>query len=154
MTIVISASVEHATFVIERDLPANPRHAYRFWSEPELKQHWTSCHPDWTVLEDQFDFRVGGGESKRWRTPEGHEQTFRAYYLDLVPQSRIIYAYEMSFKGQKLSASLVTIELVAASTGTHMRFTEQTAFVGGEAAYRQRVTGTEEGFDRLVEAMQ
>ncbi len=148
-----SLSIEHSTFVIERELPASPRHAFRFWSEPDLKRRWTSCHPDWTVLEDRFDFRVGGVEAKRWRTPEGHELTFRAYYLDLVPEHRIIYAYEMSFRGDKLSASLVTIELLAAGAGSRMTFTEQTAFAGGADAQRQRVIGTETGFDRMIEAI-
>jgi uncharacterized protein YndB with AHSA1/START domain len=150
---VTALSVEHSTFVIKRELPASPRHAFRFWSEPDLKKRWTDCHPDWTVLEDRFDFRIGGVEAKRWRTPEGHELTFRAYYLDLVPERRIIYAYEMSFKDERLSASLVTIELLAAGMRTRMQFTEQTALIGGADAYRQRVMGTEAGFDRLLEAI-
>lgn len=148
-----SLSVEHSTFVIERELPASPRHAFRFWSEADLKNRWNSCHPDWTVLEDQFDFRVGGAEIKRWRTIEGSERTFQAHYLDIVPARRIIYAYDMSFEGQRLSASLVTIEFVPAGTQTRMTFTEQAAFLGGGNAHRERVVGTETGFDRLIEAI-
>lgn len=145
--------VEHTTFVIERELPGSPQHAFRFWSEPRLKAHWTGCHADWTVLEERFDFRAGGLELKRWRTAEGDEQTFHAHYLDIVTEQRIIYAYEMSFKGQRLSASLVTIELSPSAAQTCMKFTEQTAFLGGEDAQRQRILGTEEGFGRLIRAM-
>lgn len=148
-----SPSVEHSTFVIERELPARPRHAFRFWSEADLKQRWTSCHPDWTVLEDVFDFRVGGAEVKRWRTAEGHEQTFGARYLDIVPERRIIYAYDMSFKGQRLSASLATVEFFPAGTQTRMKFTEQAAFLGGAGASHERAIGTEIGFDRLIEVI-
>ena len=148
-----SSSVKHSTFVIKRELPASPRHAFRFWSEADFKKRWTSCHPDWTVVEDAFDFRVGGTEAKRWRTPEGNEQTFRAHYLDIVPERRIIYAYEMSFKGQRLSASLATVEFFLTGTQTRMTFTEQIAFLGGVDAYRERVEGTEIGFDRLVEVI-
>lgn len=148
-----SSSVEHSTFTIERELPASPRHAFRFWSEADLKTRWNSCHADWTVLEDIFDFRIGGVEAKRWRTAEGHEQTFRAHYLDIVPERRIIYAYDMSFKGQRLSASLATVEFVLAGTQTRMTFTEQVAFLGGVDARRERVVGTETGFDRLVEVI-
>lgn len=149
----MTASIEHSTFVIERELPASPRHAFRFWSEPAFKERWTGCHPDWTIIEDVFDFRIGGAEAKRWRTPDGNEQTFRAHYLDIVPALRIIYAYEMSFKGERLSVSLVTIEFAAAGAQTHMTFTEQTAFMAGADARRQRVMGTETGFDRLVEVI-
>ena len=73
--------IEHTSFVVERELSTSPRHAFRFWSEAELKARWSGCHPDWVVLEDRFDFRAGGMEAKRWRTPDGDEQTFHAHYL-------------------------------------------------------------------------
>lgn len=148
-----TVEIEHTTFVIERELPGSPRHAFRFWSDPDLKQRWAGCHADWTVLDERFDFRAGGAEVKRWRTPEGDELTFHAHYLDIVPERRIIYAYEMSFKGERLSASLVTIELMPSKTLTRMKFTEQAVFLMGGAAREQRVMGTEQGFDRLLEAV-
>ncbi len=144
---------EHTTFVIERELPGSPRHAFRFWAEPELKERWTGCHADWTVLERAFDFRPGGGEAKRWRTPEGKELSFRACYFDIVSAQRIIYAYEMRFGAELLSASLVTVELAPAGARTWMTFTEQAAFLAGEGAREQRVLGTGEGFDRLAEVI-
>ncbi len=146
------SGVEHATFVIERVLPAGPKHAFRFWADPSFKARWNECHPDWTVLEDRFDFRVGGVETKRWRTQDGSVQTFDARYLDIVPAERIIYAYDMTFRGERLSASLATIELRPAGKVTRMVFTEQAVFLGGgRDARQQRVIGTEGGFDRLVE---
>lgn len=145
--------IDHTTFVIERDLPGSPRHAFRFWAEPEFKERWTSCHPEWTVLDNRFDFRAGGLEMKRWRTPEGDELIFRAYYLDIVAEQRIIYAYEMSFGGEQLSASLVTIEFTPDVARTRMKFTEQAAFFGGDGTGRERIAGTGEGFDRLVREM-
>jgi uncharacterized protein YndB with AHSA1/START domain len=150
---VTSSSVKHSTLVIERELPASLRHAFRFWSEAGLKKRWNSCHADWVVLEDIFDFRVGGAEVRRWRTTEGHEQTFRAHYLDIVPERRIIYAYEMSFKGQRLSVSLATVEFGPSGTQTHMTFTEQIAFLGEVDVRRERLAGTETGFDRLIEVI-
>jgi len=147
-------TVDHHTFVVERDLPGSTAHAFRFWAEPELKRRWTDCHPDWAVLEDLFDFRVGGIEAKRWQMPDGQELTFRAQYLDIMSGQRILYAYEMGFGGQRVSASLATVELLPAGARTRMKFTEQAAFLaGGDGARRQRVGGTETGFDRLVEAI-
>ena len=146
-------SVEHKTFVIERLLPASPKHAFRFFAEPELKKRWNDCHPSWTVLEDRFDFRVGGGEAKRWRTGDGDEQTFLAHYLDIVPTRRILYAFDMGFRGERVSASLATIELSADGAGTKMRFTEQIAWLGAREAMHMRIAGTGEGFDKLVEVV-
>lgn len=150
---MIDSLVEHTTFVIERELPGSPRHAFRFWSDPLLKERWSGCHTDWTVLEQKFDFRAGGSEVKRWRTPEGHELIFQAHYHDVVPGERIIYAYEMSFEGERLSVSLVTIELTPSAARTQMKFTEQAVFFGGAGTREQRISGTAEGFDRLVSAI-
>jgi len=147
------STVEHTTFVIERDLPAGPRHAFRFWAEKALKRRWTDCHPDWTVLEDRFDFAPGGEEAVRWRTAEGIEQTFTARYLDIVPGQRIIYAFEMSSAGARVSASLATVEFRPGATGTRMLYTEQMAFLAGAEAMRMRIAGTGGGFDRLVDAI-
>lgn len=144
---------EHRTLVIERELAASARHAFRFWSDAALKQSWNACHPDWRVVEDSFDFRVGGIESKVWLTPDGSEQTFRAHYFDIASDARIIYGFEMSFEGKRMSVSLVTIEFVAEGAKTRMKYTEQLSFLGGDEALAQRLSGTEWGLDRLVEVI-
>ena len=148
-----SDHVEHTSFVIERELPGSPRHAFRFWSDPRLKERWNGCHADWTLIEEAFDFQPGGKETKRWRTSEGQEFSFNAFYLDVEPERRIIYAYEMVFGGTRLSASLVTIELTLRGSRTQMKFTEQAVFLTGDGASEQRLQGTQEGVDRLVAAM-
>ncbi len=145
--------VQHTTFVIERELPASPRHAFRFFSEPGLKLRWNDCHPDWQVLEDRFDFRVGGEEAKRWRTGENEEQTFLARYLDIVPAQRIIYAFDMTMRCDRVSASLATVEFKPAASHTRMLFTEQMAYLGDDKSMRARIDGTGDGFDKLVEVM-
>lgn len=145
-------TVEHATFAIERELPAGPKHAFRFFAEAELKARWNECHPDWTVLEDVFDFREGGAERKLWLTGDGAEQTFRAHYFDIVPARRIIYAYEMGFAGKRVSVSLVTIEFTPAGAATRMVFTEQATYLGA-GMHTEREAGTQWGLDRLVEVI-
>lgn len=144
-------SVEHKTFVVERELATSPKHAFRFFSEPALKERWTSCHPDWTVLEETFDFRVGGVEAKRWRTDEGREQTFLARYLDIVPARRIIYAFDMGFAGERISASLATVEFFAEVARTRMVFTEQIAWLGETSSLQLRIAGTGEGLGLLAD---
>jgi uncharacterized protein YndB with AHSA1/START domain len=145
--------VSHTTFVVERDLPGKPAHVFRFWTEHDLKRQWTSCHPDWTVLEDTFDVRIGGTEAIRWRTREGVEHGFRAHYLDMVPGKQIIYAYAMNTGKVQTSASLATIEFTAKGGKTKMTYTEQAAFLDARDA-QGRSRGTEMGFERLVTAIE
>jgi uncharacterized protein YndB with AHSA1/START domain len=147
--------IQHTTFTIERKLATSPRHAFRFWSDPDLKARWNGYHPDWTVEEDRFDFRIGGSERKVWRTSSSETQTFTSHYLDILPGERIIYAYEMSFAGARLSASLVTIQLSPAGEKCRMTYTEQVAILEGRAdAGQQRLMGTEHGLDRLLDMIE
>lgn len=143
-------SVNHSTFAIERMLSGRPRHAFRFWSDVDLKRRWTSCHPDWRVIEQGFDFRVGGTEVNRLKTPAGVLHDFHAYYLDIVQGARIVYAYDMSVDGRRISASLATVELVPSGSNTTMIFTEQIAVLDGQADVKGRTEGTEMGFERLA----
>lgn len=145
---------DHATFTVERMLPGRPPHAFRFWSEFDLKRKWTSCHPDWTVLEDSFDFRIGGSEVVRWRTAEGETREFRAHYFDIVPAERIVYAYEMSLGTKRLSVSLATVVFAADGVKTRMTFTEQAAVLDAGAGLEMRASGTGSGFDRLIAIME
>jgi uncharacterized protein YndB with AHSA1/START domain len=149
----MGAFVSHTTFVIERDLPGSPDHAFRFWTDHARKRQWTSCHPDWAVLEDIFDVRIGGREVVRWRTPEGVEHGLRAHYLDVVPGKRIIYAYAMNTGDVQTSAALATVEFAGKRGSARMTYTEQAAFLeSADAKLRSR--GTETGFERLLLAIE
>lgn len=148
----MGVAVNHRTFVIERELPGSPAHAFRFWSDFELKRRWNSCHPDWQVIEDHFEFRTGGMERTRWRMPDGIEQAMFAYYLEIHPRERIVYAYTMLTANRNISSSLVTVEFTGLAGATTMTFTEQAVFGDPrDGDIRESDTGT--GFDRLREAM-
>ncbi len=148
----MGVSVNHRTFVIERDLPGSVAHAFRFWSDHQLKRRWTACHPDWQVMEDHFAFEIGGSERMTWRMPDGTEQAMHAYYLEIHPRERIIYAYTMLAAGRSISSSLVTVEFTGRGGTTLMTFTEQAVF-GDVEDGDIRESGTGIGFDRLIEEM-
>lgn len=143
-----------SSFVVKRLLPASPAHAYRFWSDPDLKRRWTDCHPDWTILENTADFRVGGHDRQLQRAPDGMLQQVDTHYLHLLPGQRIVYAYSMHINEAPLSALLVTIDLVAEGQETRMTFTEHLSLLDGTLDISQREFGTGEALDMLVAALQ
>ena len=149
----MGVAVHHRSFVIERQLPGSPAHAFRFWSDHQLKRQWNSCHPDWRVLEDHFDFRMDGGERLVWQMPDGIEQTMLAHYLEIRSPGRIVYAYSMRTNGLSISSSLVTVEFTnKVRDTTTMTYTEQAVFgTVGDADLRESGTGT--GFNRLSDVM-
>lgn len=142
-------SVSHTSFVIERRLPSPPRTVFRAWSDAEAKRRWFACHEDMVNTGYGLDFRVGGSELNRVTTPDGAVHLFQAHFLDIVPNERIIYAYNMHVDDKRLSASLATVEFQPDGTGTRMLFTEQVAFLDGYQDRAERVRGTQELLDSL-----
>ena len=146
-------SEQHASFVIERHLPATPEQVFAAWSDPAVKASWSSCHTDTMVVEYGLDFRVGGSEHNRARKDGADVFVYEARFLDIVDNVRIVYAYDMRFGAARVSASLVTVSFSPAPGGTRMLYTEQAVLLDGhEASLEQRRIGTEEGFDRLEAA--
>ena len=142
-------SVDHRTFTIERVLKADLACAWAAWSEEDAKRRWMACD-DYMVREQYtLDFRIGGREINRLVDPQGVVHHFEGYYLDIVDQVRLIYAYTMFLDDTKLSASIATVEFRPRSADTLMIYTEQIAFLNGHQDPDERIRGTEAGFIML-----
>ena len=64
-----------------------------------------------------------------------------ARYLDIEPDRRIVYAYDVRVSDRRLVASLATVELRPEGGGTRLVFTEQGAFFDGHEAPSRREHG-------------
>jgi uncharacterized protein YndB with AHSA1/START domain len=133
-------SVVHATFCIERTYPASRAQVFKALTDPAAKAKWFGGGPGYTLLAREMDVRPGGREHLKGRWESGVVSTFDAVYHDVVPDERIVYAYEMHLDERKISVSLATFELKSADTGTRLVMTEQGAFLDGhdDAGSRER----------------
>jgi uncharacterized protein YndB with AHSA1/START domain len=139
-------SVEHATFVIERDYEVSPERAFAAWGDPEAKARWYSDSEG----QLELDFRVGGREHSSGSAPDGRAYRYEALFHDIVPAQRIVYSYDMFLGGTRISVSLATVEFTPAGDGaTHMVFTEQGAFLDGY----ESPAGRAEGMGSLLDAL-
>ena len=144
-------TVTNATFTIERVLNAAPARVFAAYASFEAKSAWFKAPSDIETLNRDFDFRVGGKERFHARWPSGMVTDFQATYHDIVEGERIILVYDMFHNGEKLSVSLLTIELVAEGDKTRLIHTEQGAYlVGGAEAVQSREHGTTWHIDNLV----
>ena len=141
-------SVNHSTFVVERTFDASPQRVFAAWADPEAKARWFG-NPDQGVAEYQLDFQVGGREYNRGEV-EGQEYTYEARYQDIVPDERIVYAYDMHVGERRISVSLGTVELEPEGDGTRLTYTEQGAYLDGLDTPEQRQSGTGGLFDALA----
>jgi uncharacterized protein YndB with AHSA1/START domain len=141
-------SVTHATFVIERTYPVSPQRVFAGWADPALKRRWFGG-PAEGPTEFELDFRIGGRELNRGAGPDGRLYTYEAHYQDIVPNQRIVYAYDMYLGDARISVSLGTVELEPTDAGTRLTYTEQGAFLDGLDNPADREHGTRE----LLEAL-
>jgi uncharacterized protein YndB with AHSA1/START domain len=150
-----SRPAAHGTFVIERELPHPPERVYAAWSDAKAKAAWFSGPSgQWTPLEREMDFRVGGRERAKGQWNSGVVTDFQAHYLDIVPLRRIVYAYNMHVDEKKISVSLATIELEPTAKGTRMKVTEQGAFLDGYDDAGSREHGTGALMDALAKSLE
>jgi len=144
MTVASQRSVQHATFVIEREFAFPPARVFAAWADPKAKSKWFSGPSgQWTPLERQMEFRIGGRERAKGRWAGGRVTDFQAVYHDIVQDQRIVYSYAMHVDEKRISVSLATIEFAPSGKGTKLVLTEQGAFLDGydDAGSRERGTG-------------
>jgi uncharacterized protein YndB with AHSA1/START domain len=148
-------SVIHSTFVIERNYPKPPEIVFSAFADPAKKRRWFAEGEKHEVEEFEMEFRVGGTERARYRFKEGTPFPGVALinegkFHDIVPNRRVVTASTMSLGDRRISASLVTIELLAADGGTGLICTHQGAFFEGSDGPQMREAGWRKLFDRLA----
>jgi uncharacterized protein YndB with AHSA1/START domain len=147
-------SVIHSTFVIERSYPKPPECVFAAFADPAKKRRWFVEGKNHDVEEFEMDFRVGGIERARYRFKEGTPfpgvaLVSEGSYQDIVPNRRMVQASTMSLGGKRISASLVTIELLPTDQGTDLICTHQGAFFEGSGGPQMR----EEGWRKLLDQL-
>jgi uncharacterized protein YndB with AHSA1/START domain len=145
------------TFTLERHLPVPPRRVFGVFSDPKAKAALTDDSDDGTgdgtgdgtdYLE--FEFTVGGRERFDFLESDGRQMTYDAIYYDIVDDQRIVYSYEMTANGARISVSVATIQFVPTTDGTTLTWTEQGVYLDGLDQPELRRGGTDWMIDNLV----
>jgi uncharacterized protein YndB with AHSA1/START domain len=140
-------SIVHANFTVERTYDVPVERVFAAWAHPEAKARWFGGD------DFELDFRVGGREINRGGPESGPVFTYQAQYYDIVPNERIIYAYDMYMGDMRISVSLSTIELRPTGDGTRLVYHECGAFLDGHDTPEQREGGTGQIFEALGAAL-
>lgn len=124
-------TVAHDTIVLERRYPHAPDRVFALWSDSEARQRWESPMSSMTMRYENFDFRVGGREVSYCGPPGEDLYRFDVRYEDIVPNTRIVFASRNDAGEIRMAASLVTVEFLEESAGTHLIVTDQVAVYDG-----------------------
>lgn len=138
--------IHHATFTIEREFSAPVEKVFSAFSDLEKKKAWF-VGPEGED-EQTMDFRIGGIETSKGRI-NGIVHEFRALYYDIIPNERIIFAYDMFVNNTHFSVSLTSVEFETVADKTKLTFTEQDMFLSEEDTVEGRKKGTEDLIEQL-----
>lgn len=144
----------HSTFVIEKSYPKPRERVFAAFADPTKKRRWFAEGGHSDLEHFELDFRIGGFERARSRfkagTPvAGAVMETEGIHLEIVPDRRIVIASGMTVGNRRISAALVTVELLRAENGTDLVLTHQAAFFEGADGPEMREQGWRAILDRL-----
>jgi uncharacterized protein YndB with AHSA1/START domain len=90
MSTETSPKPETHDLVIDRIVRAPRAALWRAWTEPALLVQWW-CPRPWTTELRAFELRPGGGFHTFMRGPDGGTSDNPGCFLEIVPQSRIVF---------------------------------------------------------------
>jgi uncharacterized protein YndB with AHSA1/START domain len=148
-------TVAHSTFVIERRLPQSADRVFAALTDPAVVRRWYADGDGRSAESFEMDFSVYGrqhmGSRMGDQTPfPGALLESDAVFLDIVPGQRLVVAQTMTLAGRRISASLITYEVLASGEGAELVFTHQGAFFEGSGGPEMR----EEGWRHLLEGLE
>jgi uncharacterized protein YndB with AHSA1/START domain len=150
--------VIHATCVVERSFSKPPSTVFAALSEPEKVKQWYGGEGgNHEIVEFALKFAIGGTQRLAYRFKGGHPLQGMVLvndglFQDIVPNQRIVSASAMTLDDKRISASLVTFELLPTETGTDLVCTHQGAFFEGSGPdpAKMREDGWNSLMDKLV----
>jgi uncharacterized protein YndB with AHSA1/START domain len=145
-------SVQHGSFTIERVYRASAARVFAAWADPGQRKRWDSPGA-WPIVEQRFDFRVGGEELKRFGPSGDPAYLTRTRYEDIVPDARIVFSYSLVRHGVPISVSLTSVRLSPDGGGTRLVLTEQAVFLDEGDTIALREEGWRSMIDKLGEGL-
>jgi uncharacterized protein YndB with AHSA1/START domain len=144
---------QHGAFTIERRFRATPARVFDAFGDPAKRKRWQIDSEASETLEFVTEFRVGGRDFSRFRFGDMPEMFNEGFYLEIIPDTRIVLAYAMGTAEGRFSASLITITLAPDGDGALMTATEQATFFEGGDGIVMREQGWRELLDALAKEL-
>ena len=141
-------------FTVERTFKATPAQVFKAFTDERAKSRWFSGGDDQTIIERSMDVRPGGREVAVGKWKSGVTTRFDAVYFDVVPDRRLVYAYEMHIDARKISVSLACVEIEPHPAGVKLKVAEQAVFLDGYDDNGSREHGTNFLMDKLVASLE
>lgn len=149
---VIERSIAHGSFTVRRTYPVSAARVFAAFADPAIKGKWFG-DPEKESSAAEFDFTVGGRELRTGTLEDGTRYSLDLRYHDIVPEQRIVYAFDVEIDGARNSVSVAAVTFEASDGGTLLTITEHGAYLDGLDSPIGREGGSAFILDRLAKVL-
>lgn len=147
-------STRHETVVIKHSYPAPPARVFSAWSDPEALRRWYTPGDDsWSSKVIAHDFRVGGVKQIIFGEHGGIQFLEDCRYEDIVADRRLCFSMTIARAEERITTSMVTVELLGVEGGTEVVLTDQLVILDGGDTASEREKGWGETLDKLTRVL-
>jgi uncharacterized protein YndB with AHSA1/START domain len=140
----------HKALVFEREIPAPVEEVFAAFADPVTRAEWSAPSDKSVLIYDETDFREGGQDRFRCGAKADPNIHGTTRYLEIIANRRVVSSETISMDGNRLCASLITLELTPDGGKTKLKSTTQLASFIGEDMVKGHQTGTNASLDNLV----
>lgn len=141
-----NSAISHNTFVIERTYPKSAQAVFAAFALVEKKKRWFAGGDAYEVLSYELDFSLGGhevlvGKFKPGTPIAGSVLKWSQRFEDIVEGERIVFSQTLDKNDERISCSLVTIELRPQELSCLLVLTHQGVYFEGADGPQMRQMG-------------
>lgn len=143
-------STAHHTIVVTRIYDASPSRVFAAWRDPAALARWyVPGDGSWTSRILAHDFRVGGAKHMTFGPKDGPQYSEDCRFEDIAENTRICYVMTVTLGAERITTSMVTVEISARAGGSEIVVTDQLVILNGGDTAEGREKGWGETLDKL-----
>lgn len=132
------------------DVPANL--VWAAWTRPEHLKQWF-CPAPWSVSHCEIDLRPGGAFITTMRSPEGQEFPNAGCFLEVVPESRLVFTDALLPGYRPAESPFMTATVEIAPEGTGTRYVATALHNSAAARQKHAEMGFAEGWGKALDQL-
>ena len=148
----VQSPMKYGTLTLTRSINAPRELVFKAWTELDHRKHWFAG-PGWSEIKRSVDLRVGGQEIAHGQFENGVETIYTSTFHHILPNERLIYAFDMHVAGEFFSSSLTGVDFITNNAKTELTYTEHCFFLGKEYDIEGRIEGTNWLLDQFTAHM-
>jgi uncharacterized protein YndB with AHSA1/START domain len=141
--------IVEGTVTLSKDYAHPVERVFAAWSQPESQLAWGDPGEGWVMRFDQFRFAIGEVDICRFGPAGEPDYVNENRYLEIAPESRIVYATTLSHGGALNFAGTVAVTFESTLKGTRLTLIEQGIYLDG----RDEVSGHRSGWESMLTAL-